>query len=385
MTVKKQPINYLEFNNPIHIVWRKGTPNDPFVDRLDITRVVNQRVALLEIPDELHRVRIANMFEVNYEKFIKSSLGKNEFYCDYTNGFIFFNTDREAETISIVYKGRGVILYPSNRIIHYDGTDSTETLFKIIEEAKTQIQELIGQTANFEEVLDNMIVATNLTKDATDIVLETNDKALQHIELIKDAYETTVLIYQPFVQTQADIAKKYPNPHVGWTVQVYDTGIRYRWNGKDWIPIDSLGGNIPNATDKYDGLMSKEHYIKMEDISVETDYRTIVFICPQEVLQGVQDPHVVFPHNGEILDIEAFVSKKGTVATEIDVELSKDFVNWSTIINSPVTIKAGNYKDSRLHKLTKAKVNKNDVFRLNVVTFDNDTYNLTVNIKIKIN
>ena len=382
---ERQPVNYLDFNNPIHIVWRKGTPNDPFVDRLDITRVVNQRVALLEIPDEMYRVRITNLFEVNYEKFIKSSLGRNEFYCDYTNGFIYFHSDREAETISIVYKGRGVILYPSNRIVHYDGTDVSETLYKIIEESKSQIQELIGQTANFEEVLDNMIIATNLTKEATDIVLETNDIALQHIELIKDAYETTVLIYQPYVQTQADIAKQYPNPLVGWTVQVYDTGIRYRWNGKDWTPIDALGGNIPVATDKNNGLMSKEHFIKMEDISVETDYRTIVFICPQEILQGVQDPHIVFPHNGEILDIKAFVSMKGLVETLVDVEVSKNFVSWSSIIDKPVSIDVGSFQDNRSHKLTTTKVMENDVFRLNVPSFNADTYNLTVNIKIKIN
>lgn len=384
MTVK-QPVNYLDFNNPIHIVWRKGTPNDPFVDRLDITRVVNQRVALLEIPDELYRVRIANMFEINYEKFIKSSISKNEFYCDYTNGFIYFHSEKEAETISIVYKGRGVILYPSNRIVHYDGTDGSETLYKIIEDAKSQVQELIGQTANFEEVLENMIIATNLTKEATDIVLETNDKALQHIELIKDAYETTVLIYQPYVQTKDEIAQKYPNPLVGWTVQVYDTGVRYRWNGKDWIPIDALGGNIPVATENYDGLMSKEHFVKMEDISVETDYRTIVFICPQEILQGVQDPHVVFPHNGEILDIKAFVSKKGLVDTTIDVELSKDFNTWTSVVSAPVNINAGSHKDSGLHTLTKTEVKENDVFRLNVTSFNADTYNLTVNIKIKIN
>lgn len=380
----KQPINYLEFNNPIHIIWRKGTPNDPFVDRLDITRVVNQRIALLEIPDELYRVRVANMFEINYEKFIKNSLGTNEFYCDYTNGFIYFHSEKEAETVSVVYKGRGVILYPSNRIIHYDGTDGSETLYKIIEDAKSQIEELIGRTVNFEEVLENMIIATNLTKEATDIVLQTNEKALQYIELIKDAYETTVLIYQPYVQTYNDILKNYPNPLVGWTVQVHDTGIRYRWDGKAWIPIDALGGNIPNASDKYDGLMSKEHFIKMEDISSETDYRTIVFICPQEILQGVQDPHVVFPHSGEILDIKAFVSKTGLVETQVDVELSKDFVNWTSIIDKPVTIDIGKFKDNRSHALTQTIVKENDVFRLNVPLHNSDTYNLTVNIKIKI-
>ena len=384
MTVK-QPINYLDFNNPIHVIWRSGLPNDPFIDRLDITRVVNQRVALLEIPDELYRVRIPSMFEINYEKFIKNSLGENEFYCDYTNGFVYFNRAKEAETVSIVYKGRGVILYPSSRILHYDGTNGSETLFEIIEKSKTQVQELISQTSNFEEVLDGMIIATNLTKEATDIVLDTNDIAEQHIELIKDAYETTVLIYQPYVQTYDDIAQAYPNPLVGWTVQVYDSGIRYRWDGKDWTPIDALGGNVPKATDVYDGLMSKEHFIKMEDISVETDYRTIVFICPQELLQGIQDPHIAFPHDGEILEVSAFVSKTGTTETTIDVEKSNDFVNWTSVLDTPIVIEATKHRDNGNHTIVDNTVLQGDVFRLVIPNFNLDTYNLTVNIKIKIN
>ena len=381
----KQPVNYLDFNNPIHVVWRSGLPSDPFVDRLDITRVVNQRIVLLEIPDELYRVRIANLFEINYEKFIRDSIAENEFYCDYTNGFIYFNRKMEAETVSVVYKGRGVILYPSNRVIHYDGTNSKETLYEIIEKSKTQVEELHNKTLTFEEVLENMIVATNLTKEATDIVLDTNEIANQKIELINDAYATTVLIYRPYVQTYADIATTYPNPLVGWTVQVYDSGIRYRWNGQDWIPIDALGGNVPKATDVYDGLMSKEHFVKMEDISVETDYRTIVFVCPQDVLQGIQDPHVVFPHDGEIIEIKAYVSKKGLVSTEIDIQKSTDFEIWDSVINNVVVIEPQKHTDNGNHTIANTVVNKNDVFRLFVPTFSADTYNLTVNIKIKIN
>lgn len=381
----KQPVNYLEFNNPIHIIWRKGTPNDPFIDRLDITRVVNQRVALLEIPDELYRVRIARMVEVNYEEFIKSSLKENEFYCDYTTGFIFFHDSREAETISVIYKGRGVVLYPSTRILHYDGTDSTQTLHDVIETSKLQVQELIGRTENFEEVLEGMVIATNLTKETTDIALDVIKRTDNALELVNDAYDTTVLIYQPYVQTFNDILSKYPNPNVGWTVQVFDSGIRYRYNGQDWIPIDSLGGNIPLVTEDYDGLMSKEDFVKLKDISVESDYRTIVFICPQDILQGIQDPHIVFPHDGEIIEIKAYVSKKGLVATDIDVQKSIDFETWESAVDKPLVINPNKFSDNGSHVITKTIVNKNDVFRLFVPTFSADTYNLTVNIKIKIN
>lgn len=381
----KQPVNYLEFNNPIHIVWRSGTPDDPFVERLDISQVVNQRISLLEIPDELYRVRVANMFEINYDKFIKDSLAYNEFYCDYTNGFVYFNREQEAKTIALMYKGRGVILYPSTRIIHYDGNDSYTSMHEIIESSKQQIAELIYQTSNFKEVLEDMIIATNTTRNVSDESVKTTEIAKQHIELIKDAYDTTVMIYQPYVNTYDEIATTYRYPDVGWTVQVYDTGIRYRWSGQEWIPIDALGGNIPLVSEFYDGLMSKEHFIKVEDISEETDYRTIVFICPQEIIQGVQDPHVVFPHDGEIIEVKAYVSKKGLTPTEIDIQKSNNFETWESIIDNTIVIDSDKHTDNGLHILTDNTVNKNDVFRLFVPTFSADTYNLTVNIKIKIN
>ncbi|WP_107838617.1 hypothetical protein [Metasolibacillus meyeri] len=379
----KQPISYLEFNNPIHIIWRKGTPNDPFVDRLDITRVVNQRIALLEIPDKVYRVRISGMFEVNHEKYIKHSLEKNEFYCDYTNGFVFFHAEKEAETVSVMYRGRGVLLYPSNRIMHYDKSAS-ESLYEIIEKSKEQVKELIDRTEDFEDIMDRMIVAINSTNHAANNALMATEEAKKATKLVDDAYNTTVLIYQPYVQTESAIRTTYPNPQVGWTVQVYDSGIRYRWNGMDWIPIDALGGNIPKATSTYDGLMSKEHYIKLEEISEKTDYNAIVFICPQEILQGIQDPHNVYPFNGEIIDVQAFVSKKGTLATEIDIETSEDWSTWTSILDKPLCIDAENHKDNGTHTITKTKVKANDVFRLNVPSFNIDAFNLTVNIKIKI-
>lgn len=380
----EQPINYLDFNNPIHIIWRKGTASDPFIDRLDITKVVNQRVALLEIPDQQYRVRIANMFEINYEKFIKNNLATTEFYCDYTNGFIYFNKDKEAETLSVVYKGRGVILYPTSRIIHTDGSDGQKTLAEVIDESKEAINDLAQSNQQFEEVLENMIVATNLTKEATDILLQTNITANQKIELINDAYDTTVLIYQPYVEKYSDIATTYPLPSIGWTVQVYDTGIRYRWSGIEWTPIDALGGSVPLATEFYDGLLSKEQFVKVEDISEEVDYRTIVFICPREILQGVQDPHIVFPYDGEITEVNAYVSQTGGTLTPIRIESSQDFIMWNPVLNSDITINANEYKDNGLATVLNNTVLKNDVFRLYIPTFDVESYNLTLNIKIKI-
>jgi len=159
---------YLEFNNPIQIIWRSGNPDDPFVDRLDITKVVNQRVSLLEIPDELYRVRISNMQEINYERFIKNTLSPDDYYVDYSNGFVYFHHSKEAQTISIVYKGRGMLLYPSSRIVHFDGTNPAESLQDMIESIKVQIKHLIDETQDFEEVMKKYFMFKII--GATDIV-----------------------------------------------------------------------------------------------------------------------------------------------------------------------------------------------------------------------
>lgn len=57
------------------------------------------------------------------------------------------------------------------------------------------------------------------------------------------------------VETYNDIATTYPSPQDGWTVNVKDTDITYRWDGSKWIEISANA--IPLATSSVDGKMSK--------------------------------------------------------------------------------------------------------------------------------
>ncbi len=205
-------------------------------------------------------------------------------------------------------------------------------------------------------------------------------------------------MFKPFVQTYEDILTNYPLPEVGWTTMVYDNGIRYRWDGIEWVEIDGLGGNIPLANEVMDGLLSKEDFVKIKDISNEVDVRTVVFVIPQDIMEGVQDPHIMFPYDGEILEIVAYVSSVGVNDTPIEVQYSTDFENWSMVTDSPIVINAGNHKDNGLHNIEISTIDEETdeeivtnfisngtVFRLNVPTFSVDALNLQVNMKIKIN
>lgn len=66
------------------------------------------------------------------------------------------------------------------------------------------------------------------------------------------------------VETFGDIIETYPNPEDGWTVNVKDTNITYRYDGENWIKISS--NSIPTATMENDGLLSKEDKIKLDSI-----------------------------------------------------------------------------------------------------------------------
>ena len=67
------------------------------------------------------------------------------------------------------------------------------------------------------------------------------------------------------VATYADLATEYPTPVDGWTVNVKDTDITYRYSGTAWIEISA--NSIPLATSEVDGKMSKEDKVKLDTIA----------------------------------------------------------------------------------------------------------------------
>lgn len=66
----------------------------------------------------------------------------------------------------------------------------------------------------------------------------------------------TNLDWKESVTTFSDLSTNYPSPQDGWTVNVKDTDITYRWSGSTWVAISA--NSIPLATSSVDGKMSKE-------------------------------------------------------------------------------------------------------------------------------
>ena len=64
----------------------------------------------------------------------------------------------------------------------------------------------------------------------------------------------TNMSWKESVASYSDLATTYPNAKDGWTVNVKDTNITYRYDGTTWIAISA--NSIPLATSSVDGKMS---------------------------------------------------------------------------------------------------------------------------------
>jgi hypothetical protein len=399
------PYSDNQYLDPIHIVWRKGTPEDPYIDRAEYLKVVNQKIVLSEIPDKLNKVKINGMQEVNIDRITNRSLSPNEFAVNYANGIIQVHSDREAETLNIIYKGRGFIQYPSNRIYHQDEYNNIlRSLDEIINESldaveflKDSIDDKITDYQNIRDVIldkiDDINIATDNAINVTEDAQIATDKAL-------DAYETNRLVFKPYVNTHPEIAYKYPSPEIGWTTQVYETGIRYRYDGIQWVPIDLFGGNIPLADHDTDGLMSSAVYNQVQtiegdldnledyvsELETRTTTKTIVFCYPY-LVNGENSIIARFPHKGTIKSIRGICSKSGAdVMTEIIIEKSVDLKNWISILdaNKFLTFDVNSNFDNGKHVVIANNVNENDMFRINVRTLSQYIEGVTIEIAIEI-
>lgn len=96
-------------------------------------------------------------------------------------------------------------------------------------------------------------------------------------------FETNIE-WKDAVSTFDDIATTYPAPNDGWTVNVKDTDYTYRYNGTKWVAISANA--IPKATNKVDGLMTKEYAKKLDGLTKYTPDGTTITADEDGTLHG---------------------------------------------------------------------------------------------------
>ena len=134
------------------------------------------------------------------------------------------------------------------------------------------------------------------------------------------------LQWKPSVETYADIATTYPNPADGWTVNVNDTDITYRYTGSSWIAISA--NSIPTATSDTDGKMSAAMAAKLNGISEGANNYTLP-AATASVLGGVKIGSNININSDVISVNNASTTQKGVVQL-IDSSVTEDYTKAPT-------------------------------------------------------
>lgn len=104
---------------------------------------------------------------------------------------------------------------------------------------------------------------SSLSKTVTNNKTSWGDKYTKNEIDNKFSTLETNIDWKESVATYSDIAKTYPNPADGWTVNVKGTDYTYRYNGTGWVAISANA--IPKATTSVDGLLSKTDKAHYDD------------------------------------------------------------------------------------------------------------------------
>ena len=134
------------------------------------------------------------------------------------------------------------------------------------------------------------------------------------------------LQWKPSVETYADIATTYPNPADGWTVNVNDTDITYRYTGSSWIAISA--NSIPIATSDTDGKMSAAMAAKLNGISERANNYTLP-AATASVLGGEKIGSNINIKSDVISVNNASTTQKGVVQL-IDSSVTEDYTKAPT-------------------------------------------------------
>lgn len=201
-----------------------------------------------------------------------------------TNGNRIKSSGVNIEEIKkITDKNDDIINHINNLNIHVTQEEKEnfisagEQFLTHINDNEIHITEADRQTWNNKETVEGSqikanIVQSNLNKHVNNIEIHvtTIDKQKWNNQYTKEEIDNKFSMYEfnndwkEAVQTYDDLFIVYPDPYTGWTVNVLDTGITYRFDGIGWVGISA--NIIPKATPELDGLMPKEDKAKLDGI-----------------------------------------------------------------------------------------------------------------------
>ena len=100
---------------PLIIKRRKGTIDDPYVEKSESIIIKNNYIMLSEIPDSFTKIIISVDSQPLIET-TKNILSENEYSVDYLHGLVKFHSFQNDKTAICNYMGTGVLYFPAESV-----------------------------------------------------------------------------------------------------------------------------------------------------------------------------------------------------------------------------------------------------------------------------
>lgn len=150
------------------------------------------------------------------------------------------------------------------------------------------------------------------------------------------------LDWKESVDSYGDIVTTYPNPEDGWTVNVKDTNITYRYDGEKWVKISS--NSIPPATMDNDGLLTKFDKIKLDSIESNANNYRHPLNHPPEIISETLDKQFVTAEQKQLWTAKETVEGSQEKANTAKKEAKEEAINESKAYTNEV-LAAHNHDD----------------------------------------
>ncbi len=206
---------YLQYQDSSLFLWRSGDLHDPYIDKTDNLRIVNNRAVLDEVPDQFNRVVIEGMTEIVQEVFgYKKHPDSNEYFVDYANGIVTFNESLNGQSRVAVYKGRGKILIPATRIwVNSDNPYAVDNLQELIDGSIEKMQELDLKQHQVLTFMEQKFIEYNQKVDDryNEYIVYLDDRYQEYTQYVEERYiDLTEIISNAVTATdQAQAAAEY--------------------------------------------------------------------------------------------------------------------------------------------------------------------------------
>lgn len=217
-------------------------------------------------------------------------------------------------------------------------TAATQTANGLMAAADKKKLDGVGEGAN-NYVHPAAHPASMITPDSTHRFVTDAEKAVYTDKYTKNEVDNkfstfeTSIDWKESVTAFADLARTYPSPQDGWTVNVKDTDYTYRWSGTAWVAISANA--IPLSTQSVDGKMSAADKKKLDgvavgaEVNVQSDWGasdtasdTFIKNKPTKVSQFTNDSGFVAAAGGDVSNTK--IATAENIATEFPVPAAGD-------------------------------------------------------------